>query len=77
MANLYRVRDTAQDEFFVLADYETSARVAYQDWVQDPVNEMDSSVRLPVLRVSLVASQEAVGGANWGPWPNLIFGPMS
>ena len=36
MASLYLVRDGAANDFYVVADDDISAKVAYQDWVQDP-----------------------------------------
>jgi len=77
MANLYKVRDTAMDEFYVLADDDISAAVAYKDWVEDEDNGMDPADRLPVLHVNMVATQTPIPGSVWGPWANLIFGPMS
>lgn len=75
MANLYRVTDNAMNEFYVLADDDVSASVAYKDWVEDPANEMDDTTRLPVQDVQLVASEDAAQSP--APWVNLVFGPMS
>ena len=76
MANLYKVRDNAMDEFYVLADDDVSASVAYKDWVEDPVNEMDDAARMPVQDVTLVASEDPSQSLAPGR-VTLIFGPMS
>jgi len=64
------------DEFYVLADDDVSAKVAYQDWVEDPANEMDADVRLPVQDTDLVASEDPSQSLAPGR-VTLIFGPMS
>lgn len=76
LANLYKIRDSAMDEFFVLADDDISASVAYKDWVEDPENGLDSLERLPVQEVNLLGSQDPAQSLSPGR-VTLIFGPMS
>jgi hypothetical protein len=72
MANLYKVRDLAMDEFFVVADDETAADAAYTTWVQDPANGLDDAERLPVQEIFLCASDDAAQAP--GPLVNFIPG---
>jgi hypothetical protein len=58
MANLYKLRDLAMDEFYVVADDETAADAAYTAWVQDPANGLEDSERLPVQEIVLCASDD-------------------
>jgi len=74
MANLYKVRDSAMDVFFVLAVDEAAALSEFQTWVEDPDNDMSPEDRMPVHSVSCIASQEAVDPSNR---INLILGPVS
>lgn len=74
MANLYLVRDGAANDFYVVADDDISAKVAYQDWVQDPDNGMDHENRLPVQHVEQLASQDLDPVLNR---VTFIIGPTS
>ena len=77
MANLYRVKDKAMDEYYVIADDQLSAEVALKDWIEDPSNGMSTDDRLPVLSGSSLVASEDPGQSLAPGRVTLVFGPTS